>query len=107
MNHGRSTQVRAAVAWVRRTLRDSVTYSRTAPCREVLVQVVSAGICHTDAVARAGDYPVPTPVVFGHEGTGLVDVGDAVDDIVIGDHGNARRGRPIPLRRSGCLSSLK
>ena len=54
---------------------------------EVLVRVVSAGVCHTDAVARAGDYPVPTPVVLGHEGAGVVvAVGDAVTDVAVDDH---------------------
>ena len=54
---------------------------------EVLVRVVSAGVCHTDAVARAGDYPVPTPVVLGHEGAGVVvAVGCDVTDIAVDDH---------------------
>ena len=54
---------------------------------EVLVRVVSAGVCHTDAVARAGDYPVPTPVVLGHEGAGVVvAVGHEVTDITVDDH---------------------
>ena len=54
---------------------------------EVLVRIVSAGVCHTDSVARAGDYPVPTPVVLGHEGAGIVEkVGADVTDVSIGDH---------------------
>jgi aryl-alcohol dehydrogenase len=54
---------------------------------EILVRIVSAGVCHTDAVARAGDYPVPTPVVLGHEGAGVVEaVGAGVSDIRVGDH---------------------
>lgn len=54
---------------------------------EILVQIVSAGVCHTDSVARAGDYPVPTPIVLGHEGAGVVlEVGTAVTDIRAGDH---------------------
>jgi aryl-alcohol dehydrogenase len=54
---------------------------------EILVRIVSAGVCHTDAVARAGDYPVPTPIVLGHEGAGVVEqVGDDVADIRVGDH---------------------
>mgnify|MGYP001353593550 CR=1 FL=1 len=54
---------------------------------EVLVRVVSSGICHTDEVARAGDYPVPTPIVLGHEGAGVVvEVGDDVTDVEVGDH---------------------
>ncbi|MFJ3473442.1 NAD(P)-dependent alcohol dehydrogenase [Microbacterium maritypicum] len=54
---------------------------------EILVKVVSAGVCHTDVVARNGDYPVPTPIVLGHEGAGIVEaIGSDVDDIAVGDH---------------------
>lgn len=54
---------------------------------EVLVTLVAVGVCHTDAVARAGDYPVPTPVVLGHEGAGVVAaVGADVTDVRVGDH---------------------
>lgn len=54
---------------------------------EVLVRVVSVGVCHTDVVARNGDYPVPVPIVLGHEGAGIVvAVGDAVHDTAVGDH---------------------
>ena len=73
---------------------------------EICVRIVSAGVCHTDAVARAGDYPVPTPVVLGHEGAGVVEaVGSAVTDVAPGDHvvlsfgacwtcATCRQGRP-------------
>lgn len=54
---------------------------------EVIVKVVSSGICHTDEVARAGDYPVPTPIVLGHEGAGIVvATGEEVTDVSLGDH---------------------
>ncbi len=46
---------------------------------EVRVRVVATGICHTDAIARDGVYPVPLPAVLGHEGAGVVEaVGRAV-----------------------------
>lgn len=65
---------------------EDVTFDELRP-EEVLVRVVSSGICHTDEVARAGDYPVPTPIVLGHEGAGVVvAIGDAVSDVVVGDH---------------------
>src|SRR2546427_1012192 len=44
---------------------------------EVLVRVVATGICHTDLIIRDQYYPVPLPVVLGHEGAGVVErVGD-------------------------------
>jgi propanol-preferring alcohol dehydrogenase len=41
---------------------------------EVLVKIVSTGVCHTDLHAADGDWPVkPTPAfVPGHEGAGIV-----------------------------------
>jgi aryl-alcohol dehydrogenase len=54
---------------------------------EIIVRMVATGVCHTDAVARAGGYPVPTPVVLGHEGAGIVEwIGEEVADIAIGAH---------------------
>lgn len=54
---------------------------------EVRIALVAAGVCHTDAVARAGDYPVPMPIVLGHEGAGVVEaVGADVTDVRVGDH---------------------
>jgi aryl-alcohol dehydrogenase len=53
---------------------------------EVLVRVVAAGVCHTDAMARDGDMPFPAPGVLGHEGAGIVaDVGDGVASVGVGD----------------------
>ncbi|NLD78036.1 MAG: NAD(P)-dependent alcohol dehydrogenase [Acidimicrobiales bacterium] len=54
---------------------------------EVRVRMVGSGICHTDAVARDGIYPVPLPAVFGHEGSGVVEaVGSEVFTVEVGDH---------------------
>src|ERR1700761_1215755 len=53
---------------------------------EVLVKVVAAGVCHTDALARDGDMPFPAPGVLGHEGAGVVAaVGDGVTSVSPGD----------------------
>ena len=53
---------------------------------EVLVKIVSAGICHTDHKS-AGPGPVPKPVVLGHEGAGIVEkVGPGVTKLAPGDH---------------------
>jgi aryl-alcohol dehydrogenase len=54
---------------------------------EVLVRVVATGMCHTDMVARDQIYPVPHPIVLGHEGAGIVEaVGESVTKVKKGDH---------------------
>ena len=53
---------------------------------EVRVRMVGVGMCHTDLVARDG-FPVPMPIVLGHEGSGVVEaVGPDVTGLAIGDH---------------------
>lgn len=39
---------------------------------EVLVEMVAAGLCHTDLTVQAGGIPFPLPGVLGHEGAGIV-----------------------------------
>jgi aryl-alcohol dehydrogenase len=54
---------------------------------EVLVRIVSTGLCHTDLVARMQFLPIPLPGVFGHEGAGVVEkVGRQVTKVKPGDH---------------------
>jgi aryl-alcohol dehydrogenase len=55
---------------------------------EVLVRLVATGICHTDISMRDHKiYPVPHPVVLGHEGAGIVErIGSAVTRVKPGDH---------------------
>jgi aryl-alcohol dehydrogenase len=53
---------------------------------EVLVKVVSVGLCHTDLAAREGIVPIPMPAVLGHEGAGtVVEVGAGVTKVKAGD----------------------
>lgn len=53
---------------------------------EALVRIVASGVCHTDAVTRAGDMPMPFPSVLGHEGAGVVErVGPGVTEVAPGD----------------------
>ena len=73
---------------------------------EVLVRVVATGMCHTDLIVRDQWYPVPLPVVLGHEGAGIVErVGEGVTKLEPGDHvvltfascgrcANCLRGKP-------------
>jgi aryl-alcohol dehydrogenase len=54
---------------------------------EVLVRIVATGMCHTDMVIRDQVYPLPLPIVLGHEGAGIVEaVGANVTKVVPGDH---------------------
>ncbi|MFC1972326.1 alcohol dehydrogenase catalytic domain-containing protein [Chloroflexota bacterium] len=54
---------------------------------EALVKIVATGICHTDVSSAKGLLPVPTPIVLGHEGAGIViDVGAGVTNVKPDDH---------------------
>lgn len=54
---------------------------------EVIVKIAGVGLCHTDLVVRAGNYPIPFPMVLGHEGSGVVHtVGEDVTSLAPGDH---------------------
>ncbi len=71
---------------------------------EVLIEIKATGICHTDEFTRSGADPEGLfPVIFGHEGAGVVvDVGAGVTSVDKGDH-------VIPLYTPecrGCKSCL-
>jgi len=55
---------------------------------EVLVEIRATGVCHTDEFTRSGADPEGLfPVIFGHEGAGVVvDVGAGVTSLRKGDH---------------------
>ena len=55
---------------------------------EVLVEIKSTGICHTDEFTRSGGDPEGLfPAILGHEGAGIVvDVGAGVTSVKKGDH---------------------
>ncbi|MFE7114078.1 NAD(P)-dependent alcohol dehydrogenase [Streptomyces sp. NPDC057654] len=53
---------------------------------EVLVKIAAAGICHTDLTTRHRWPAERCPMVFGHEGAGVVEaVGEAVTTVSPGD----------------------
>ncbi len=66
---------------------------------EVLVEIKATGVCHTDEFTRSGADPEGLfPVIFGHEGAGVVvDVGPGVASVAKGDH-------VIPLYTPECRS---
>jgi S-(hydroxymethyl)glutathione dehydrogenase/alcohol dehydrogenase len=55
---------------------------------EVLVELKATGVCHTDEFTRSGADPEGLfPVIFGHEGAGIVrEVGAGVSSVAPGDH---------------------
>ncbi len=55
---------------------------------EVKVRMVATAICHSDISFLKGEWgPVPSPVVAGHEGAGIVEeVGEGVTLVKPGDH---------------------
>ncbi|HEX2578284.1 MAG TPA: Zn-dependent alcohol dehydrogenase [Aquihabitans sp.] len=66
--------------------RDDVEIADPGP-GEVLVKVVASGVCHSDLSVQNGTIPLPTPIVLGHEGAGIVEaVGDGVSRVAVGDH---------------------
>jgi S-(hydroxymethyl)glutathione dehydrogenase/alcohol dehydrogenase len=66
---------------------------------EVLIEIKATGVCHTDEFTRSGADPEGMfPVIFGHEGAGVVvEVGAGVTSVQVGDH-------VIPLYTPECRS---
>src|SRR5262249_57411470 len=53
---------------------------------EVLVRVAYCGVCHSDLHLIDGSVPCPTPVILGHEASGVVDaIGAGVTTLRPGD----------------------
>lgn len=53
---------------------------------EVLVRIAGSGVCHTDLGMIAAQEPGQSPIVLGHEGSGIVEaVGAAVTAVAPGD----------------------
>lgn len=62
---------------------------------ELMVKLTSCGICHTDIAMRDQHFPIPQPVVLGHEGAGIIiKTGKNVTDLVPGD--------PVVVSYSAC-----
>jgi Zn-dependent alcohol dehydrogenase len=53
---------------------------------EVLVRIDATGICRSDLSYIDGTWPIPLPIVLGHEGAGTIEaVGDGVDSNRVGE----------------------
>ena len=82
-------QIRAAVARAKHAPLTIETLTMEEPrADELVVRLVATGICHTDMSMRDhAIYPIPHPVVLGHEGAGIVErVGLGVTKLAPGDH---------------------
>lgn len=67
-------------------IRDDVEIAAPGP-GEVRVRVEASGVCHSDLSVQNGTIPLPTPIVLGHEGAGVVEaVGEGVTTVAEGDH---------------------
>jgi Zn-dependent alcohol dehydrogenase len=54
---------------------------------QVRVAVKYCGCCHSDLTIAEGSFPAPTPIVLGHEASGIVEeVGPGVSRLAAGDH---------------------
>ena len=82
-------KTRAAIAHAVGQPLEIVTVDLDGPrAGEVLVEIKASGVCHTDEFTRSGADPEGLfPVIFGHEGAGIVvDVGPGVTSVRKGDH---------------------
>jgi S-(hydroxymethyl)glutathione dehydrogenase/alcohol dehydrogenase len=82
-------EVQAAVAFeAGKPLRIEKVHLEGPKAGEVLVELKATGLCHTDAFTLSGRDPEGKfPVIFGHEGAGIVvDVGPGVTSVKKGDH---------------------
>ncbi len=82
-------KTRAAVAFEAKKPLEIVELDLEGPrTGEVLVEIMTTGICHTDAYTLGGfDSEGLFPSVLGHEGAGVVrEVGAGVTSVVPGDH---------------------
>jgi len=82
-------KTKAAIAYAAGKPLEVVTVDLGGPkAGEVLVEIRASGVCHTDEFTRSGADPEGLfPVIFGHEGAGIVvDVGAGVSSVKKGDH---------------------
>src|SRR5690348_4392785 len=66
---------------------EKVSLPSTPPPGDVLVRLKASGLCHSDFHVLAGEWGVPSPMILGHEGAGIVErVGEGVTTLAKGDH---------------------
>jgi S-(hydroxymethyl)glutathione dehydrogenase/alcohol dehydrogenase len=86
---GKVITCKAAIAWEAAKPLVIETIEVAPPKEgEVRIKVLASGVCHTDAYTLSGkDSEGVFPVIFGHEGGGIVEsVGPGVTSVAVGDH---------------------
>ncbi len=80
--------MKAAVLYKPNTPLEIVELEQQGPqAGEARVKVMAAGVCHSDWHIMNGDWPLPLPMVLGHEAAGIVEeVGADVATVRPGDH---------------------
>jgi aryl-alcohol dehydrogenase len=61
---------------------------------EAVIQMVASGICHSDLLVMTGQFPMPLPMVLGHEGAGVV--------VEAGAETGLQPGQNVALSFSAC-----
>src|SRR5436190_850529 len=87
MQEEQSMKIKAAVAFAAGKPLAIETVDLEGPKDgEVLVEIKASGVCHTDEFTRSGADPEGLfPVIFGHEGAGVVvEVGRNVTSVTAG-----------------------
>jgi S-(hydroxymethyl)glutathione dehydrogenase/alcohol dehydrogenase len=80
--------VRAALLTAVNTPLEIVDLDQEGPkAGEARVKVRAAGVCMSDWHIMNGDWPLPLPMVLGHEAAGeVVEIGPGVSNVKVGDH---------------------
>jgi D-arabinose 1-dehydrogenase-like Zn-dependent alcohol dehydrogenase len=72
---------------------------------QVLIRIHASGMCGTDLHVHHGMFPLPTPLVAGHEPVGeIVEVGAGVTTLVVGDRVGVHWNQKGCGRCAACLS---
>lgn len=81
-------QITAAILWERGKPMSIEPAELDPPgAGEILVEIKAAGVCHSDLHPARDEWPMRTPIVLGHEGSGIVrEVGAHVTRVKPGDH---------------------
>lgn len=73
--------------WGEIEITDQLELTEPLGPKDVMVRIEAAGVCGSDVSLATGKFELPTPLVMGHEGAGVVTrIGEAVTACQVGDH---------------------